>query len=61
MTLTREQVSRITTWVALNQHVTKIKIVEKTTTGIGPDHQVYFMDDNQRVWGEMDITDVATW
>jgi hypothetical protein len=61
MTLTREQVSKITTWLALNEHVTQIRIVEKMTTGIGADHIVYFMDDNQRVWNDMDITDVETW
>ena len=61
MTLTREQMSKITTWLALNEHVTRIRIVEKTTTGIGADHIVYFMDKNQRVWNEMDITDVSTW
>lgn len=61
ITLTREQVSKITTWVALNEHVTQVRIVEKTTTGIGADHMVYFMDQNQRVWNEMDITDVSTW
>ena len=61
ITLTREQVSKITTWVALNEHVTQIRIVEKFTTGIGADHIVYFMDQNQRVWNEMDITDVSTW
>ncbi len=61
ITLTREQVSKITTWLALNQGITKIQIVEKLTTGIGPDVMVYFMDDNQRVWNDMDITDVETW
>jgi hypothetical protein len=61
ITLTREQVSKITTWLALSQGITQIRIVEKFTTGIGPDVMVYFMDQNQRVWNEMDITDVSTW
>ena len=61
ITLTRDQVSKITTWLALSEHITDIKIVEKYTTGIGADHIVYFMDENQRVWNEMDITDVSTW
>jgi hypothetical protein len=61
ITLTREQVSKITTWLALSQGITQIRIVEKFTTGIGPDVMVYFMDKNQRVWNEMDITDVETW
>jgi hypothetical protein len=61
ITLTREQVSKITTWLALSQGITQIRIVEKFTTGIGPDVMVYFMDKNQRVWNEMDITDVANW
>ena len=61
ITLTRNQVSKITTWVALNEHVTQVRIVEKFTTGIGPDVIVYFMDKNQRVWNDMDITDVDTW
>lgn len=61
LTLTREQVSKITTWMALNEHVTQVKIVEKMTSGIGPDHIVYFMDANRRVWNEIDITDVSTW
>jgi hypothetical protein len=61
ITLTREQVSKITTWLALSQGITQIRIVEKFTTGIGPDVMVYFMDKNQRVWNEMDITDVSTW
>ena len=61
ITLTRDQVSKITTWLALSEHITDIKIVEKYTTGIGPDHVVYFMDKNQRVWNEMDITDTSNW
>jgi hypothetical protein len=61
ITLTREQVSKITTWLALSQGITQIRIVEKFTTGIGPDVMVYFMDKNQRVWNDMDITDVSTW
>ena len=61
ITLTRGQVSKITTWLALNEHITRIKIVEKMTSGIGFDHIVYFMDANQRVWNDMDITDVETW
>lgn len=61
ITLTREQLSKISTWVALSQGITQIRIVEKFTTGIGPDVMVYFMDKNQRVWNEMDITDVDTW
>ncbi len=61
ITLTREQVSKITTWLALSQGITQIRIVEKTTSGIGPDVMVYFMDKNQRVWNDMDITDVSTW
>lgn len=61
ITLTREQMSKITTWLALSQGITKIQIVEKFTTGIGPDVMVYFMDHNQRVWNDMDITDVETW
>lgn len=61
ITLTREQLSKISTWVALSQGITQIRIVEKFTTGIGPDVMVYFMDKNQRVWNEMDITDVSTW
>ncbi len=61
VTLTREQVSKITTWLALSQGITQIRIVEKFTTGIGPDVMVYFMDKNQRVLNDMDITDVSTW
>ena len=61
ITLTRDQVSKITTWLVLSEHITDIKIVEKYTTGIGPDHVVYFMDKNQRVWNEMDITDTSNW
>ena len=61
VTLTREQVSKITTWLALRQGITQIRIVEKFTTGIGPDVMVYFMDKNQRVLNDMDITDVSTW
>ena len=61
ITLTREQVSKITTWLALSQSITQIRIVEKITSGIGSDHIVYFMDKNQRVWNEMDITYVSTW
>ena len=61
LTLTRDQVSKITTWLALNDHVAQVRIVEKMTAGIGPDHIVYFMDENHRVWNELDITDVSTW
>jgi hypothetical protein len=61
--LTRRQWEQVSVWVALNQHVNEVEIVESKTTGIGPDvtAKFYFMDTNQRVWNEMDITDVSTW
>jgi hypothetical protein len=47
--------------VALNQHVVDVEIVESTGSGIGLNHTAYFLDHEQKVLHEMDITDVSNW
>jgi hypothetical protein len=61
MTLTRQQWERVSTWLALNQHVVDVEIVEYTDSGIGHSHTAYFLDSEHAVAHEMDITDVSTW
>jgi len=59
--LTRHQWERVATWLALNQHVIDVEIVESTGSGIGLNHTAYFLDHEQKVLHEMDITDVSNW
>ena len=61
LTLTRHQWDQVSVWLALNQQVNEVEIVESKTTGIGLDHTAYFLDSEQTVLHEMDITDVSTW
>ena len=61
LTLTRQQWERVSTWLALNQHVVDVQIVEYADSGIGHSHTAYFLDSEQKVLHEMDITDVANW
>ena len=42
MSLTRRQWEQVGVWLALNQQVNEVEIVELTTTGIGPDHTAKF-------------------
>lgn len=61
MTLSRHQWERVSTWLALNQHVVDVEIVEYTDSGIGHSHTAHFLDSEQKVLHEMDITDVSNW
>ena len=47
--------------LALNQNIERIKFVEQSLSGIGPDLNVYFFNAVKVPQGTMDITDVATW
>ena len=42
MSLTRRQWEQVTVWLALNQQVNEIEIMESKTTGIGLDHTAKF-------------------
>lgn len=61
MTLTRHQWEQVSVWLALNQQVNEVEIVESTTTGIGVDHTAKFFYKERILLSEMDITDVSTW
>jgi hypothetical protein len=59
--LSRHQWEKVATWLALNQHVVDVEIMEYSASGIGPSHTAYFLDHEQKVLHEMDITDVSNW
>ena len=61
LTLSRHQLEQVITMLALNQNIEKIKFVEQSKSGIGPDVNVYFYNKVKVPQGTMDITDVATW
>jgi len=61
MSLTRRQWEQVAVWVALNQQVNEIEIVESKTTGIGCDHTAKFFHKEHILLSEMDITDVSNW
>jgi hypothetical protein len=52
---------KVITLLALNERIQKIRFVEQSKSGIGPDVTVYFYDDRNVPQNEMDITDVDTW
>jgi hypothetical protein len=59
MSLTRRQWEQVSVWLALNQQVNEVEIVESKTTGIGLDHTAKFFSQRTSycVLSEMDITD----
>jgi hypothetical protein len=59
--LSRNQMQRVITVLALNERIERIHFVEQSKSGIGPDVTVYFYDDRNVPQYEMDITDVDTW
>ena len=61
MSLTRHQWEQVSVWLALNQQVNEVEIVESTTTGIGTDHTAKFFYKEHIYLSEMDITDTSTW
>ncbi len=61
MSLTRRQWEQVSVWLALNQQVNEVEIVESTTTGIGPDHTAKFFYKEHILLSEMDITDTSNW
>ena len=61
MTLSRHQMQKVITLLALNERIQKIRFVEQSKSVIGPDVTVYFYDDRNVPQNEMDITDVDTW
>ena len=61
MTLSRHQMQKVITLLALNERIQKIRFVEQSKSGIGPDVTVYFYDDRNVPQNEMDITDVDNW
>lgn len=61
LTLSRHQLEKVITMLALNQNIKTIKFVEQSKSGIGPDVNVYFYNNVKVPQGTMDITDVDTW
>ncbi len=61
ITLTRNQMQKVITMLALNERIEKIRIIEQSKSGIGPDVTVYFYDIRNVPQNEMDITDVDSW
>ena len=61
LTLSRHQLEQVITMLALNQNIKRLKFVEQSKSGIGPDVNVYFYNNVKVPQGTMDITDVDTW
>ncbi len=61
ITLSRHQLQQVITMLALNQNIERIKFVEQSLSGIGPDVNVYFFNAVKVPVGTIDVTDVETW
>lgn len=61
MTLSRHQIEQVLTMLALNTRIDRVKFVEQSKSGIGPDVTAYFYDERNVPQYDMDITDVNTW
>lgn len=61
VTLTRKQIERIITYIALDQGVDSVTIVEEHSSGIGASHRALFNKSQTERSFEADITDVEVW
>lgn len=61
ITLTRKQLERIITHVALDQGIESVTIFEDHTSGIGASHRALFNKSQTERSFEADITDVEVW
>ena len=59
--LSRNQMQKVITMLALNERIEKICFHEQSKSGIGPDVTVCFYDGGNVPQNHMDITDVNTW
>ena len=61
ISLTRKQIERIITHMALDQGIVGVTIFESHESGIGASHRVLFEKDRIERNFESDITDVEVW
>lgn len=61
ITLTRNQLERIITFVGIDDRVESITIIEKSDSGIGASHWVVCHTSKIERDYEADITDVSNW
>lgn len=61
LTLTRKQIERIITFMALDQGVESVTITEKYESGIGASHWAVFNKSQVERSFQADITDVEVW
>lgn len=61
ITLTRKQIERIITHVALDQGIESVTVIESHESGIGASHRVLFNKSQIERSFEADITDVEVW
>ena len=60
VTLTRRQIERIITIVALDQGIDTVTIEQTHDSGIGASHTVHYSRHYSQSWQE-DITDIESW
>ena len=61
VTLTRDQITQLATYFAIDQGIHSVTITESNSSGIGANHYaVYHTSQIEREFGE-DITDVGNW
>ena len=61
VTLTREQIQRLTTYFALDESIESVTIEESYKSGIGANHWATFQTSKLERDFEADITDVGNW
>ena len=61
LALTRHQWEQVSVWLALNQQVNEVEIVESTGSGIGVGHIAKFFHKDHVLLSELDITDISKW
>ena len=59
--LTRNQILKLATFLALDEGIASVEITEHHQSGIGLGHQVQFYKDKIEKSFEQDITDVSNW
>ncbi len=61
ITLTRKQLERIITLIAIDDRIESMTIFETHTSGIGASHHIFCHTDKTERDYEADITDVEVW
>lgn len=61
ISLTKKQLERILIYMQLNDHARSVVIMQKSTSGIGPNTYAQYYNQRGRMVQEDDVTDVETW